>query len=97
MQNENEMQLQGIGEMEYQYGFRDPDVSVFKTPEGLNEDVVRQISAIKGEPEWMLEFRLKSLRHFVQRPIPTWGPDLSGLNLENLVYYVRPSEKSEES
>lgn len=97
MENEKDIQLQGIGEMEYRYGFQDPDVSVFKTPEGLNEDVVRQISAIKEEPEWMLEYRLKSLRHFINRPMPTWGPDLSNLDLENLVYYVRPSEKSEAS
>ena len=79
------------------YGFQDPDVSVFKTKEGLDEEVVRQISAMKGEPEWMLNYRLKSLDHFLKRPMPNWGPDVSNLDLDHLVYYVRPSEKSEKS
>jgi Fe-S cluster assembly protein SufB len=76
----------------YKYGFSDPDVSVFRTPKGLNRQVVEQISAMKGEPEWMLEFRLKGLEHFLARPMPTWGPDLSGLNLDEIYYYVRPVE-----
>lgn len=82
--------LNEIGE--YRYGFKDPDVSVYKTHAGLNEDVVRQISHMKGEPEWMLEFRLKALKHFQQRPMPTWGADLSHLDLDNIVYYVKPAE-----
>jgi len=82
--------LEDMGE--YRYGFQDPDVSVFKTHAGLNEDVVRQISHMKNEPEWMLEFRLKALKHFRQRPMPTWGADLSQLDLENIVYYVKPAE-----
>jgi Fe-S cluster assembly protein SufB len=83
--------LEGIEQ--YKYGFRDPDVSVFKTRKGLNEEVVRQISAMKGEPEWMLEFRLKALKHFQERPIPQWGGDLSQLNLDDIYYYVRPAEQ----
>lgn len=82
---------------DYQYGFSDPDSSVFKTKQGLNEEVVRQISAMKHEPEWMLEFRLKSLKHFRQRPMPTWGADISQLDLENIIYYVRPAEKESKS
>ncbi|MEJ2601605.1 MAG: hypothetical protein P8Z00_24995 [Anaerolineales bacterium] len=66
--------LEGIGE--YKYGFRDATKPVFKTQRGLNREVVEQISAMKGEPEWMLEFRLKALAHFQQRPMPTWGGDL---------------------
>ncbi len=62
---------------EYQYGFSDPDISVFKTEKGLNEDVVRQISVMKEEPEWMLDFRLKALKHYMQRPMPNWGADIS--------------------
>ena len=58
----------------------------------VSEEVVRQISAKKGEPEWMLEFRLRALRHFQQRPVPTWGADLSGLNFDEIVYYVKPAE-----
>lgn len=88
---------QELSEFAESYNFRDPDVSVFKTAAGLTEDVVRQISAMKGEPEWMLEYRLKALHHFFERPLPSWGPDLTGLDLSNLVYYVRPSEKSEKS
>lgn len=83
--------LEGIGEQKH--SFSDPDTSVYKTQKGLNEDVVRQISAMKNEPEWMLAFRLKALGHFRERPIPTWGPDLSDLNLEDLYYYVRPADR----
>jgi Fe-S cluster assembly protein SufB len=82
--------LEGLDQ--YKYGFSDPDVSVFKTRKGLDEEVVRQISAMKGEPEWMLEKRLVALKHFQERPIPTWGPDLSSLDLDNIYYYVKPSE-----
>jgi Fe-S cluster assembly protein SufB len=78
---------------EYQYGFSDPETFVFKSQKGLNEEVVRQISAMKGEPEWMLEFRLKALKHFQSRPIPTWGPDLSDLDLDDIYYYVKPTDQ----
>ncbi len=87
--------LEQLGE--YQYGFTDPDISVFKTEKGLNEGVVRQISTIKNEPEWMLEFRLKALKHYMQRPMPNWGADISDLDLENIIYYVRPSDMSSKS
>jgi Fe-S cluster assembly protein SufB len=83
--------LEGIGD--YKYGFSDPDTSVFKSSKGLDRKVVEQISYIKGEPEWMLDFRLKALKHFQQRPMPNWGPDLSNLNLDEIYYYVRPAEK----
>jgi len=82
--------LQDIGE--YKFGFNDHDTSVFKSRKGLDEVVVRQISEMKGEPEWMLEFRLKALDHFLKRPMPTWGGDLSKLNLDNIYFYVKPSE-----
>ncbi|HHY89004.1 MAG TPA: Fe-S cluster assembly protein SufB [Chloroflexi bacterium] len=81
----------------YRYGFQDPDISVFKTRKGLDEEVVRQISAMKGEPEWMLEFRLKALRHFQERPMPNWGADLADLNLDDIIYYVRPAEAAGKS
>ncbi len=77
---------------EYQYGFNDGDVSVFKTPKGLNEDIVKEISQIKGEPEWMLEYRLKSLKCFLEKPMPTWGVDLSNMDFDDYTYYVRPSD-----
>jgi Fe-S cluster assembly protein SufB len=82
--------LEGLGD--YHYGFSDPDESIFKTRKGLDREVVEQISRMKGEPDWMLEFRLKALDHFMARPMPTWGGDLSGLNLDELYYYVRPAE-----
>jgi len=77
---------------EYQFGFSDPETFVFRSRKGLDEEVVRQISAIKGEPAWMLEFRLKALKHFQQRPMPTWGADLSDLDLDDIYYYVKPTE-----
>jgi Fe-S cluster assembly protein SufB len=76
----------------YRYGFSDPDVSVFRSRKGLDEDVVRQISHMKEEPEWMLEFRLKALEHYKVRPMPKWGGDLSRLKLDDIYYYVRPAE-----
>lgn len=82
--------LEQLGE--YKYGFHDPDTSVFKSQKGLNEQVVRQISKMKQEPEWMLEFRLKALDHFQHRAMPTWGADLTDLNLNEIYYYVRPTE-----
>ncbi len=87
--------LEGISD--YKYGFHDSDTSVFKSGRGLNREIVEKISEMKGEPQWMLEFRLKALDHFVLRPIPTWGPDLSGLDLDNIFYYVRPAEAESRS
>jgi Fe-S cluster assembly protein SufB len=77
---------------EYRWDFIDPSTHVFQTGKGLNEEVVRQISANKQEPEWMLEFRLKALKHFEERPMPNWGPDLSGLNLDEIYFYTKPAE-----
>lgn len=81
--------LDGLGE--YRYGFKSPEQYVFKSRRGLDEEVVRQISAMKGEPEWMLKFRLKALAHFQQRPMPNWGADISGLDLDSIFYYVKPT------
>jgi Fe-S cluster assembly protein SufB len=87
--------LEGIEE--YRYGFSDPDTAVYKSSKGLNEDVVRKISAMKQEPQWMLDFRLKALEHFLARPMPTWGGDLSRLDLDNIYYYVRPADMESKS
>ena len=78
---------------DYQFGFSDEDRSVFQTARGLREDVVRQISEIKGEPAWMLEFRLKSLQMFRDRPMPRWGNSkiLDAIDFERIIYYVRPA------
>jgi len=82
--------LEGIGD--YKYGFSDPDTFVFRSQKGLNEAVVKQISEMKGEPQWMLDFRLKALKHFEQRPMPAWGGDLSQLGLDEIYFYVKPSQ-----
>ncbi|MDD2521238.1 MAG: Fe-S cluster assembly protein SufB [Anaerolineaceae bacterium] len=82
---------------DYEYGFSDPERSSFKSRRGLDEEVIHQISAFKEEPAWMLEFRLKAYRHFLERPMPNWGPDLSGLNLDEIYFYVRPEEIDQKS
>ncbi|MEX2143167.1 MAG: Fe-S cluster assembly protein SufB, partial [Anaerolineales bacterium] len=82
--------LAGIDD--YKYNFIDESKPVFSTGRGLSEDVVRQISAKKEEPQWMLDFRLKALRHFEQRPMPTWGGDLSTMNLDEIYFYTKPSQ-----
>jgi Fe-S cluster assembly protein SufB len=88
--------LDGMGE--YRYGFHDPDSQyVFKSKRGLSREVVEQISAMKREPSWMLEFRLKALEHFLARPMPSWGPSLGELNFDEIYFYVRPHEKQERS
>src|SRR5690625_1261431 len=77
---------------EYKYGFQDKDVSVFRTERGLTAEVVREISRMKDEPEWMLEERLKALEIFYEKPMPQWGGDLSGLDFDEIIYYVKPTE-----
>src|SRR5690606_28199204 len=80
-------------DQEYRYGFRDPEQYVFKSGKGLSRQLVEEISAMKGEPDWMLEFRLKSLETFFKKPMPNWGADLSAIDFDNIHYYVRPTEK----
>ena len=84
-------------EHEYKYGFKDEDVSVVKTKKGLTEETIREISSLKNEPEWMLEFRLNALRTFLNTPNPSYGPDLSNLDFDSYTYFTRPTEKEEKS
>ena len=84
-------------EHEYKYGFKDEDVSVVKTKKGLTEETIREISSLKKEPEWMLEFRLNALKAFLSMPNPSYGPDLSNLDFDSYTYFTRPSEKEEKS
>lgn len=87
-----------IPEMEdYQYGFSEKDISVFRTDKGLTKNVVEKISSMKDEPEWMLNNRLRALEIFYSKPMPQWGGDLSGLDLDEIVYYVKPTEEQGES
>jgi len=74
------------------YEFKDKDVSIYKTPKGLNEDVIRMISAHKHEPEWMTEYRLKSLREFFKHHQPKFGPDLGFLDFQDYTYFTRLTE-----
>jgi Fe-S cluster assembly protein SufB len=84
-------ELEGLGR--YAFGWADPDVAGATAKRGLSEEVVRDISALKSEPEWMLDFRLKGLRLFDKKPMPGWGADLSGIDFDNIKYFVRSSEK----
>lgn len=77
----------------YSYGWHDPDVAGATARRGLSEDVVREISALKNEPEWMLKRRLKALALFEKKPMPTWGADLSDIDFDNIKYFVRSTEK----
>ena len=78
---------------EYKYGFHDDVTPVFSTGKGISEDVVRAMSAEKGEPEWMLEFRLKSLETFKKMPMQEWGPDLSEIDFDDLTYFQKASDR----
>ena len=78
------------------YGFADSEDYVFKAENGLDENVIRTMSAMKNEPEWMLDIRLKGYRHFLERPMPEWGADLSGIDFENIYYYIKPTDRDED-
>ncbi|MFT3871752.1 MAG: Fe-S cluster assembly protein SufB [Nocardioides sp.] len=83
--------LEGIGR--YEFGWHDPDLAGETAKRGLNDAVVRDISGRKGEPEWMLDLRLKGLRLFDRKPMPSWGADLSDIDFDNIKYYVESAEK----
>ncbi|MCT1807368.1 Fe-S cluster assembly protein SufB [Dermabacter hominis] len=76
----------------YEYGWHDTDTAGATAQRGLSEDVVRNISRLKNEPEWMLKRRLRALSLFEKKPLPTWGPDLSGIDFDNIKYFVRSTE-----
>ncbi|MDX6286523.1 MAG: Fe-S cluster assembly protein SufB [Frankiales bacterium] len=81
----------------YAFGWADSDVAGESARRGINEDVVRDISAKKSEPEWMLNQRLKGLKLFFKKPMPTWGADLSAIDFDNIKYFVRSTEAQAES
>jgi len=83
--------LAGLGT--YEYGWHDPDSAGAGATRGLSEAVVRDISAKKNEPEWMLDLRLKGLRLFEKKPMPTWGGELDTIDFDNIKYFVRSTEK----
>jgi Fe-S cluster assembly protein SufB len=84
-------ELEGIGR--YEFGWADRDTAGATAKRGLNEDVVRDISSKKGEPQWMLDLRLKGLKLFGRKPMPTWGGELDTIDFDNIKYFVRSTEK----
>ncbi len=93
-----ENDIKTLIEDEYEYGFMDEDhKAVYETGRGLTRETVIEISKYKNEPEWMLDFRLKSYDTFLSKPMPEWGADLSIINMDNTIFYSKPSEKVEKS
>src|SRR5215468_7270590 len=86
-----EQTIESLGR--YGYGWADSDEAGASAQRGLSEAVVRDISAKKNEPEWMLQTRLKALRIFDRKPMPTWGSNLGGIDFDNIKYFVRSTEK----
>ncbi len=84
-------ELEEIGP--YKYGWSDPTHYTFEPKKGVSPDVVREISALKGEPEWMTKFRLRSLEIFDRKPMPNWGGELGDIDFQDIYYYIRASEK----
>jgi Fe-S cluster assembly protein SufB len=96
---DEESSLKEIG-VDYaeRFGFHDPETGyAYKSPKGLSREIVQSISEYKEEPEWMREFRLKALEHFMERPTPTWGGNIAQIDWDNIHYFVRASEKSQRS
>ena len=87
--------LEALGS--YRFGWHDSDVAGKNAERGLNEHVVREISHRKSEPQWMLDFRLKSLGIFDKKPMPTWGADLTDIDFDEIKYYVKPTDSQVES
>ena len=82
---------------DYKYGFSVPENYVFKSRKGLDEDVIKEISWMKGEPEWMTKFRLHAYRAFLKRPLPQWGGNLNDIDFDNIYYYIKPTDRQERS
>lgn len=89
--------IKDLSNQEYKYGFSDKRENVYETKRGLSEEVIRDISAQKQEPEWMLNFRLRAYKKFCEMPMPDFGPDLSKINFDNTLYYVKATDKVEKS
>ena len=87
----------GIDLDQYKWGFRMPENYVFKSRKGLSREVVEEISYLKGEPDWMRAFRLHSLEVFFKKPLPTWGPDLSVIDFDDIYYYIKPTDRQARS
>lgn len=84
-------------DFKYRFGFSMPETNVYKSKKGLDESVVKKISSIKKEPFWMTELRLKAYKEFNRRPMPKWGADLSKIDFKDIYYYIKPTQKQEDS
>ena len=84
---------------EYKYGFHDPENATIRFDNGLSEQVVRDISELKEEPEWMTEIRVKAYHHFMERPMPDWGNCnmLESIKFDDVTYFLRSSDKTEKN
>src|SRR5690606_30903458 len=95
--SEDESQLRDVRHSyDEQYGFHDDDVAYsFISEKGLSENLIRQMSAMKNEPQWMLDIRLQAYEHFLERPMPTWGgvEMLNEIDFDDIYYYVRAMDK----
>lgn len=81
----------------YKFGFKTDSKAVYKSPKGLTPEIVKEISRMKNEPQWMLDFRLKSLEIFRSKPMPEWGGDLSGIDFNDIHYYLRPQDQEKKN
>jgi Fe-S cluster assembly protein SufB len=86
-----------VADQRDQFAFHDDIVYLAETKRGLTRETVEEISRFKEEPDWMLQYRLRAYDHFLKRPLPTWGGDLSKIDFGNIVYYRKPSEREEKS
>ena len=78
---------------DYGYGWHVEDSPIYKAPKGLSHDLIDVISDHKSEPDWMRRFRHQALDDFLSRPMPSWGADLSGIDFDNIHYYLKPTEQ----
>lgn len=86
---------ENIPSSEYNYGFKDKERHLFTTGKGINAEIVKTISSIKNEPEWMLDLRLKAFSTFSNMEMPTWGADLSSIDFNTFTYYMKANEQTE--
>ena len=83
----------GVDLSNYQLGWSDEEDYVYKPKKGLNADIIKEMSGMKNEPQWMHDFRMKSYERFLKRPMPAWGGDLDGIDFDDIYYYIKPTEK----
>ncbi|GAC1319500.1 MAG: Fe-S cluster assembly protein SufB [Chloroflexota bacterium] len=88
---DQQTQMEELGQ--YKFGWNNPENYAFKSKRGLNRDIVEEISFMKGEPQWMRDFRLRALRLFEKKPLPNWGGDLSTLDFQQMFYYIKPMQE----